>query len=1056
MRSKAIKRILVELLCVSVLFTNENMTYTAYASEIPGAGEETEPELEPENPPQTRLPVEGTAAEGYGDVTWKIDMEGKLTVSGTGDICASENREEEGVPWSEYFEEITSVQIDDWEGLTDASFLFSGCSNLVSADLSGLDTADVTSFESMFEGCMSLEGVWKSDFDTSQVENMCFMFGECGKLEALDVSDFDTSNVTDMWGMFKGCRSLTTLDVSGFDTSNVIDLGSMFEDCNNLQEVDVSNFNTSSVTDMYRMFANCHKLENLDVSNFDTSNVESMDGMFESCRALTVLDVSGFDTRKVEDMSSMFWGCWELTALDVSGFDTRSVIDMYGMFAGCKSLLELNVKSFHTSNTVKMDSMFNNCSFLEELDLSSFSTSQVTTMRNMFNGCTSLKRLNLSSFDMSNVTDIGNFLYRNYNLELIQAPVHLKGTISLPVSSTSKWYMEDGTEITEFPQNLEHSVNLGKNEIPPAFSPVMYTVVFDLQNHGESSAEYSEYTDLKAGDKIEAPTPPVCAGYVFTGWYRDAACTEPWDFAVDTIHENMTLYAGWQEDEGSGKDPGENPGEDPGKNPGDTIDKTYTVTFDLQGYGTASESYAAAELKAGSKIEEPPVPVQAGYKFTGWYTDAACTTRWDFTIHTVESDITLYAGWTKDESLGDIRPEDLSSGIQISDTDTDERWYTSVQSVTYTGKALTPEIRVYNGTELLYADRDFTLKYRNNLKASDKAEIVLKWKAPYSGTQSIPFHIEPANLKETEAEPIVVAWNGKEQKKVPALTWYGKKLVHKKDFTTEFPDSGNGAYKDPGTYRVILHAGKSGNFTGDKEATLVITDNTLMSKTSVKKIPKQPYGKDPATPSVTVTSRKDGTLQEGVHYTVSYENNDKPGTASVILTGIKENGYEGTKKVNFQIKGISLKKARVEGLEKKTYTGEEQFQNFQVVLSNTILTEGVDYETVYTKNRNAGKAIVTITGIGEYTGTIKKSFKIEPYMLKYDENEDIEGLDNISLIKTDKGYKAEAQLTFCGRKMMEGRDYLFYYSKGIKGIVVRVKGRGNFKGSSLRTVTPRE
>jgi uncharacterized repeat protein (TIGR02543 family) len=48
------------------------------------------------------------------------------------------------------------------------------------------------------------------------------------------------------------------------------------------------------------------------------------------------------------------------------------------------------------------------------------------------------------------------------------------------------------------------------------------------------------------GELLELPDPPTREGYVFTGWYKDYACYEPWNTEIDTIQSEMTLYAGWE------------------------------------------------------------------------------------------------------------------------------------------------------------------------------------------------------------------------------------------------------------------------------------------------------------------------------------------------------------------------------------------------------------------------------------------------------------------------------------------------------------------------------
>ncbi|MDY4470882.1 MAG: DUF4430 domain-containing protein [Collinsella sp.] len=42
-----------------------------------------------------------------------------------------------------------------------------------------------------------------------------------------------------------------------------------------------------------------------------------------------------------------------------------------------------------------------------------------------------------------------------------------------------------------------------------------------------------------------APANPERSGYTFAGWYKDADCTQAWDFSKDVVTADMTLYAKW-------------------------------------------------------------------------------------------------------------------------------------------------------------------------------------------------------------------------------------------------------------------------------------------------------------------------------------------------------------------------------------------------------------------------------------------------------------------------------------------------------------------------------
>ena len=69
-----------------------------------------------------------------------------------------------------------------------------------------------------------------------------------------------------------------------------------------------------------------------------------------------------------------------------------------------------------------------------------------------------------------------------------------------------------------------------------------------------------------------------------------------------------------------------------------------TVTFDANGHGTAPAAQTNL-WSSEAKVTKPADPSAEGLAFTGWYTDAACTAKWDFDTGIVPGDMTLYAGW---------------------------------------------------------------------------------------------------------------------------------------------------------------------------------------------------------------------------------------------------------------------------------------------------------------------------------------------------------------------------------------------------------------------------
>ena len=125
-----------------------------------------------------------------------------------------------------------------------------------------------------------------------------------------------------------------------------------------------------------------------------------------------------------------------------------------------------------------------------------------------------------------------------------------------------------------------------------------------------------------------------------------------------------------------------------------------------------------------------------------------------------------------------------------------------------------------------------------------------------------------------------------------------------------------------------------------------------------------------------VTVKLNGkTLKNGTDYTVSYSNNTKVGTATVKITG--KGNYTGSVSKTFKIKN-NFKKATVSGISNKSYTGKNITQSITVKYNGKTLKNGTDYTVSYSNNKNIGTATVKITGKGSFTGTITKTFKINP------------------------------------------------------------------------------
>lgn len=257
----------------------------------------------------------------------------------------------------------------DTSKTTSLGYAFSRCKSLTDLDLSALDTSSVRSFADVFQDCSSLRSVNLAGWDTSSGKDFRQMFYRCASLEEIDISSFKTSASTSFEQMFYGCSSLRSLDLSHFDTGSATTFEQMFYNCASLATLDVSMFNTASATDLSQAFYGCKSLTELDLSRASTAKVQTFHGMFSGCSGLKRINLSLLDTSSAVDLSYLFAGCSKLEAVSFAGIDTSSVTDFNHMFSGCSSLVSLDLSSFDTANVETMADLFTGCSKLAEVTL---------------------------------------------------------------------------------------------------------------------------------------------------------------------------------------------------------------------------------------------------------------------------------------------------------------------------------------------------------------------------------------------------------------------------------------------------------------------------------------------------------------------------------------------------------------------------------------------------------------------------------------------------------------------------------------------------------------
>ena len=152
------------------------------------------------------------------------------------------------------------------------------------------------------------------------------------------------------------------------------------------------------------------------------------------------------------------------------------------------------------------------------------------------------------------------------------------------------------------------------------------------------------------------------------------------------------------------------------------------------------------------------------------------------------------------------------------------------------------------------------------------------------------------------------------------------------------------------------------------------TDKIDINTVDISEIGDKIYTGKLITPEIQIHNQ--GTrLFKNKDYIISYKNNMNIGTGIAIIEGIGD--YTGKLEKKFNIVQKDIKFTTIEDISDQIYTGDK-IQPEIIITSDFIkLEEGKDYIVSYSNNIEVGTALITIQGIGNYKGTIVKSFNIK-------------------------------------------------------------------------------
>lgn len=226
---------------------------------------------------------------------------------------------------------------------------------------------------------------------------------------------------------------------------------------------------------------------------------------------------------------------------------------------------------------------------------------------------------------------------------------------------------------------------------------------------------------------------------------------------------------------------------------------------------------------------------------------------------------------------------------------------------------------------------------------------------------------------------------------------------------------------------------------------VVVAPKVDFSQVAVSSIANKTYTGSAIRPSFEV-KHNTTVLKEGTDYTAVIHNNTNVGTASVVLTGI--GNYTGSKTITFNIVAKAVSQVTVSSISSQTYTGKAIKPSLKVTNGSITLKAGTDYSVSYSNNTKVGKASVTVTGKGNYTGSMKKTFTIKAQAIS---KATVSSIKN--QVYTGKTIKPSVTIKYNAKKLKSGTDYTLSYSKNKSTgrATITIKGKGNFNGTKKVT-----
>lgn len=358
-----------------------------------------------------------------------------------------------------------------------------------------------------------------------------------------------------------------------------------------------------------------------------------------------------------------------------------------------------------------------------------------------------------------------------------------------------------------------------------------------------------------------------------------------------------------------------------------------------------------------------------------------------------------------------------------------------IASQYYTGSQIKPVPKIKNGTTTLKNRTDFTLTYQNNVNKGT-AKVYIKGKGNYSGSCSLTFSITARPVSTLKITVPSVTYNGKAQKPAVTVKYNNYKFKNGTDYTLSYKNN-----TKIGTATVTVKG--KGKLSGTRSVTFKINAKPIKNAV-ITYNNSLTYNGSTLSPAVTV-KYGNATLKKNTDYTVAYSNNVNAGTGTITITG--KGIYGGSVKKTFTIKKLGISATAVSGTGNKVYTGSVIKPVPAVKVGGRTLKNGTDFTVSYKNNTEPGTATLSVTGKGNYSGSVSKTFKITARAIN-----DVE-VTVPDTVFTGVQVRPDVVVSYGNYQFINNSDYTLSFKDNVNigTASVVVTGKNHLSGS--RTVT---